>query len=119
MRAKRLLFACVLLGLAASGYATYVHDRLLNDPTYVSACDVSATISCTQAYSSRFGSMAGVPVALLGFLWFVLVLLLLSAAARAKTSSFAANVDGYVFVLSTAALAVILYLAYGAFFVLK
>jgi uncharacterized membrane protein/predicted DsbA family dithiol-disulfide isomerase len=120
MKAQRLLLAFVALGLAASGYATYVHYRLLNDPTYLSFCDVSATVSCTEAYASRFGSLFGVPVALLGLLWFVLVLLLAWPAARSRDrSGFASNADGYLFVLATVALSFILYLAYGAFFVLK
>lgn len=118
MNRRRLLLAFIVLGLAASGYASYVHYRLLHDPTYVSACDVSSRISCTQAYASRFGSIYGIPVAPLGFLWFVLALLV-TWPARKKGSAYAVNADGYLFLLSTAALSFILYLAYGAFFVLK
>ena len=39
---------------------------MLSDPTYTSFCDVSATVSCTQVYPSRFGTFAGIPVAIFG-----------------------------------------------------
>ena len=49
---------------------------LLYDPTYRSFCDVSATVSCTQVYQSRFGTFRGIPVAVFGALWFVAAALL-------------------------------------------
>ena len=44
--------------------SSYVHYKLLTDASYTSACDVSTTVNCTQAYLSRYGSLWGVPVAL-------------------------------------------------------
>jgi uncharacterized membrane protein/protein-disulfide isomerase len=117
MASRRLLFGCIVLGLLASGYATYVHYRLIHDPAFVAACDVSATVSCTQAYQSRFGSLGGVPVALIGFLWFALIFVLLSVGRR--DAAFAENAQGYVFLLATLALSVVLYLSYASFFILK
>jgi hypothetical protein len=35
-----------LIGLAASSASTWVHYQILNDPTYASFCDVSATLGC-------------------------------------------------------------------------
>jgi len=110
-----LVFA--LVGLAASSASAWVHHQLLTQPGYVSVCDINATFSCTQAYLSPYGSLFGVPVAILGAIWFVLVLGLLLAAPRG-TPAFRENVAAYVFALSTAGLAVILYLAYASFFVL-
>ena len=82
LRTLALLFAAV--GLAVSASAAYVHYRLLVDPQYVSFCDVSATMSCTQVYASRFGSFAGVPVAVYGAVWFAVALLLVLAAFMAR-----------------------------------
>jgi uncharacterized membrane protein len=115
-RAERWLLALAVLGLVASGTAAWVHYWLLRSPGYTSFCDVSATVNCTDAYLSRFGSLAGIPVALLGVLWFALVLVLL-LAPRSKQGR--ENVPAYLFALSTVALALVLYLAYGSFFVLK
>jgi protein-disulfide isomerase len=59
-----------------------------------------------------------VPVALFGLLFFVVITGLLVSERRGGPKA-AENVPGYVFALSTVGLAVVLYLAYAAFFVLK
>jgi uncharacterized membrane protein/protein-disulfide isomerase len=117
-RARAGLVAFALLGLAAAASAMYVHYQLLRQPGYASFCDFSQTMSCSQVYLSRFGSIAGVPVAIPGTIWFVLVLLL-AGAARSGPPAFRENVPSYVFVLATLALAVILYLGYASFFILR
>lgn len=114
----RLAIGCAIVGLAASVYAAYVHYHLLYDPLYRSACDVSATISCTTVYQSRFSTFRGIPVALLGGIWFGLALLL-SCAGLSGRDALRESVPGYLFVLSTLALAVILYLGYASFFLIK
>jgi uncharacterized membrane protein len=111
------LWALATLGLVASAASTWVHYQLLRNPSYASFCDVSATVSCTEAYTSRFGSVAGVPVAVLGVLFFAFVLGLIAICSRSASAS--PNLPGYVFALSTAGLAVVLYLAYASFVVLK
>ena len=62
--------------------SSYVHYKLLTDASYTSVCDVNATISCTQAYLSRYGSLWGVPVALGGVLFFAMVLAIAGLAGR-------------------------------------
>lgn len=109
--------AFALLGLLASSASTWVHQRILNDPTYASFCDVNATVSCAEAYSSRFGSLGGVPVALYGVLFFAFVLGLIGLCSRSPLA--ASNLPGYLFTVSTIGLAVVLYLAYASFVILK
>ncbi|MDE3155643.1 MAG: thioredoxin domain-containing protein [Acidobacteriota bacterium] len=116
--AGRLALLFTLVGLAASLAAAYVHYHLLRDPAYTSFCDVSATVSCTAVYQSRYGTFAGVPVALFGALFFVLTTLLVGGGLRAKGPA-RQNIPGYLFALSTIGLAVVFYLAYASFFVLK
>lgn len=116
VRTRRWLIGLTVLGLVASAAATWVHYRLLLHPGYTSFCDVSATVSCSEAYLSQYGSLAGIPVALLGLLWFVLVLALLVAPRWLVAPE---TVPTYLFALSTIGLAVVLYLAYGSFVVLK
>jgi uncharacterized membrane protein len=116
-RARTLMLVFALGGLLASAASAWVHHQLLTQPGYVSVCDINATFSCTQAYLSPYGSLWGVPVAILGAIWFTLVLGLLLAAPRG-TTAFRENVAAYVFALSTAGLAVVLYLAYASFFIL-
>jgi uncharacterized membrane protein/protein-disulfide isomerase len=111
------LFVAALVGLAFAGASTWVHYRILSDPFYSSFCDVNATFNCTEAYTSRFGSIGGVPVALIGIVYFAFIVALIAICRRSPTA--AQNVAGYVFALATLGLAGVLYLAYASFFVLK
>src|SRR5436190_21359094 len=115
--ARKLLVAFSLLGLGASSAATYVHYNLIENPDYSSFCDFNATVTCKAAYLSRYGSVFGVPVAVGGVLFFTWVLLLLWGA-RGK-SSIKDSAPAYIFAGSTLSLAVVLYLAYASFFILK
>jgi uncharacterized membrane protein/protein-disulfide isomerase len=110
------LAAFAVLGLGFASASTWVHYKILNDPTYASFCDVNSTLNCTEAYTSRFGAFGGVPVALLGLLFFAGVLGLVALCSQSRAS--AQNLPGYVFGASTIGLAVVLYLAYASYFVL-
>jgi uncharacterized membrane protein/protein-disulfide isomerase len=115
---RPLLLTFAALGLIAASISTYVHHRLLTDPTYASFCDVNTTVSCTQAYLSRYGSLWGIPVAVIGVLFFALVLLLAGVAGR-RTAAARDNVPTYVFVLTVPGLLFAVYLAWASFVVLK
>lgn len=117
-RQRNLLLACAAIGLGASAVSSYVHYQLLTEPSYSSFCDVNATVSCTQAYLSRYGSFMGVPVAAGGVMFFAIAALLAGLAGR-PTSPARDNAAGYIFVLSTVGLAFALYLAWASYFVLK
>jgi len=136
-RTSLLVFA--LLGLAASVSSAYVHYRLVADPTYTSFCNVSATVNCESVYQSAYGAVGGVPVAIFGAIFFALATLLAwslpgrpapaAAAVPARKGALrtaavesaetGTSTGGYLFVLSTLALAAVLYFAYVSFFVLK
>ena len=120
MSTRAALFAliCALVGLGVSVAAAYTHYRLISDPSYTSFCDVNATVSCSQVYMSRFGSFRGVPVAIFGALFFV-VATLLSITGLTARDTVREDVPGYLFVLSTLALAAVLYLGYASFVLLK
>ena len=114
----RWLVIAALTGLGLSAASTWVHYRILHDPFYSSSiCDISAAFSCTEAYTSRFGSIGGVPIALLGVLYFTFVVVLIALCQRSTSAR--QNIHGYVFALSTLGLAAVLYLGYASFLVLK
>lgn len=116
--AARLAFIAALFGLGASIAAAYVHYHLLSDPSYVSFCDVNETFSCSQVYLSRFSTVRGVPVALFGAIWFALAAVL-AIAGVVGPPDVRESAPGYLFALSTLALAVILYLGYVSFALLR
>jgi uncharacterized membrane protein/protein-disulfide isomerase len=116
--AARLSLMFALVGLGAATAAAYVHYRVLADPTYLSFCDVNETFSCTQVYSSRFGSWQGISVAVFGAIWFAFATLM-SVAWLTARPAIRESVPAYLFAGSTLSLAVVLYLAYASFFLLK
>jgi uncharacterized membrane protein/protein-disulfide isomerase len=115
---RRLVWVLALCGVAASATSLYVHYQMLAQPGYVSFCDINQTVNCQQAYLSRYGSAWGVPVALYGVIWFVFVLVLTFVGA-AGPESVRESMPAYLFATATVGLAVTLYMAYAAFFVLK
>ena len=120
--ARRLILALAIVGLGFAGASTWVHYKLVTDPTYHSPCDINATFNCSQVYMSRFGSIWGVPVAIGGVIWFALVALIAWFVKPASASSSRAPQEpggAYIFALSTIGLAAILYLGYASFFILK
>ena len=117
-RAAIFALLCSVVGLGASAAAAYTHYHLLYDPAYRSFCDVNETISCTQVYLSRFSTVRGIPVALFGAVAFAAAALLSISGLTARPAV-RESVPGYLFVLSTLSLAVILYLGYASFVLLK
>jgi uncharacterized membrane protein/protein-disulfide isomerase len=116
--ASRLALVCALVGLGASVAAAYVHYHLMFDPTYTSFCDVNTTVSCTQVYMSRYSTVRGIPVAIIGAIWFAGAALLTVTGMVAR-GTVRESVPGYLFAASTLALAVVLYFEYVSFVVLK
>jgi uncharacterized membrane protein/protein-disulfide isomerase len=115
-RNRAIILVLALLGLGFAGASSWVHYKLLIDPTYISPCDINASFNCSQVYMSQYGSVFGIPVALGGVAWFALVALIAAFATPNDKTSAAGS---YIFALATIGLAAILYLAYASFFVLK
>ncbi len=123
------LLGFALLGLVASASSTYIHYRINQDPSYTSICSVNQILNCESAYTSRYGTIRGVSVALVGLIWFSLVVLLLSVvrlkpdataeAAGTAQDDVGGNVAAYMYTMSTLGLGVVIYFAYASFFILK
>jgi uncharacterized membrane protein len=114
-RTRWIVVALAGVGLGLSFWSLWVHYRLLTDPAYVSPCDVNAAFSCSQVYLSQYGSVAGVPVAFGGLIWFGLVALI---AGFGHTDGQASTAPHYLLGLSVIGLAVIAYLFYVSMFLL-
>ncbi|HSK40407.1 MAG TPA: vitamin K epoxide reductase family protein [Arenibaculum sp.] len=114
-RSRLIILSLALIGLAFAASSTWVHYKLMTDATYTSPCDMTATFNCSQAYLSQYGSLGGVPVAIGGAAWFALVAAIAFFARPDKTSA----AGSYIYVLSTVALAFVLYLGYASFAVLQ
>jgi uncharacterized membrane protein/protein-disulfide isomerase len=115
-RSRWIILSLALIGLGFATYSAFVHYKILTDPSFSSPCDINETFNCSQVYLSQYGSVAGVPVALAGVLWFGFVALVAFASTPGDK---AAPGGSYLFALSTIGLAVVLYLGYTSWFVLK
>ena len=111
---RKMLLVFAALGLGASSMSSYIHYKLLTDSSYTSLCDVNPALSCSEAYLSPYGSLWGVPVALAGVIFFMVVLLVAGVGAR-PTSAARESAAAYIFALSSIGLAVVVYLAWASF----
>jgi uncharacterized membrane protein len=92
-RALRItLIVLTLLGLAVASYVTYVHYAGIKP-----AC--TAGESCTKVQTSRYAELEGVPVALIGLIGYVAILLALLAPDGENTrfALAALTVGGFAF----------------------
>jgi len=79
---QKILYAIIILsviGLITSVYLTINHYL---PPTEGSFCDINAQVSCSLVNTSVFSEIFNIPVALLGSLWFVLMILLCYKALK-------------------------------------
>lgn len=94
-----------LLGLIISAYALYVKRNLAIYKVYKPLCDIKDNVSCSKAFTSKYGSLTGWPNPIFGMIYYVAVFILtLYYDSRS------------ILVLSMIALAGTLYLAYISYF---
>jgi len=116
--ARPVLMVLAAVALVTSLASLYFHHRMLVDPSYVSPCDISETVSCQAVYLSSYGTAFGVPVAAGGAIWSALVLLLAAVGLGSPDKERASAAAGYTFVMSVIGLAAVFYFGYVSFFVI-
>src|SRR5262245_26429055 len=118
-RSRWIVVALAVAGLAFAAASAWVHYKLLTDPSYQSPCDMGASFNCSHVYMSPYGAVRGVPVALAGMFWFMLVALVAWASAPASGKAPSRINGATLYALSLIGLAVVLYLGLTSWFVLK
>lgn len=104
-----MCLALCAAGLAVSGYITVAH---YTSPS-VLACSASGLVNCERVTTSAESTLLGVPVALLGIVWFFALGALTSATAWASPSRTLAAVR---IALVSGGMAFVLYLVYSELF---
>lgn len=56
---KTVILLCCAIGTVLSVYALHVEIHAENDKNYRASCDISATISCSKVFKSRWGKGFG------------------------------------------------------------
>ncbi len=64
------------IGFLLSLYAYYVERRIKKEKNYVPFCDFKKNVSCSKAFTSRYGHLAVLPNSLYGIIFYVLVMVL-------------------------------------------
>lgn len=93
-RALRVtLIVLAAVGIALAGYLTYVHYSGTTPP-----CSIKGN-PCSQVQKSRYSELAGVPVALIGLLGYIVILgsLLAPEGERARFATMALTLGGLGF----------------------
>ncbi len=69
------------VGLILSVYAYYV-ERKGKDKNYKALCDINNKMSCSKAFSSKYGKTFGVSNSIYGILFYLLIIILYSINQR-------------------------------------
>ena len=96
------------IGFFLSYYALSVEKNFKRKENYKPICDINDTISCSRAFNSKWGSLAGFPNPKIGTLVYAAIFLLI-----------ANNFIFPVILLSIISLVVSIFLAYIQYFKLK
>ena len=118
-RSRWIIVFLALVGLGFATSSAWVHYKLLTDASFVSPCDLGSRFNCSDVYLSQYGSVRGVPVALFGIAWFGVVAMIAWFSTPARDKKTPAPGGTYLFAISTVGLAVVLYLGYISWAVLK
>uniref|UniRef100_A0A832DRM5 Vitamin K epoxide reductase family protein n=1 Tax=candidate division WWE3 bacterium TaxID=2053526 RepID=A0A832DRM5_UNCKA len=107
-KADFLIVAASILGMAIMVYLTYV--KFSSSPYF---CDISAKISCSVVNQSAYAELLGIPVSVLGFIYFALV------GGIIFNRGFGGVASQLIFFITLASLLFSLYLSYVEVFLLK
>jgi uncharacterized membrane protein len=90
---RKTLIVLTVIGIGVAGYLTYVHYSGVTPP-----CSIKGN-PCSQVQKSRYSELAGVPVALIGLIGYVLILgsLLAPEGERARFAATALTLGGFGF----------------------
>ena len=68
--------ALAVLGLLLSSYALYVKWKVSRSDNYKPLCDINPHISCTRAFTNKYGNIAYFPNPLYGIFFYITVFIL-------------------------------------------
>ncbi len=72
---KMIIPILAIIGFFVSLYAYYIEKKIAKDPTYKPMCDLSDRISCSKPIVSPWGKIIIFSNALIGMIFYVVVLL--------------------------------------------
>ena len=70
------IYIISIIGLFLSVYAFFVEKNIKKSKSYKPLCDISNKVSCTKAFSSKYGSLAGISNSFVGIFFYLIVFFL-------------------------------------------
>ena len=106
-----------IIGMIDSAYLTYEHYQLISDSEKGNSfCDISKELSCSTVNSSPYAEVMGIPMAFLGLVWFIVVVIL-SYSIESKHKFWKAS-PLYLFLWSILGLFSVFWLVYAELFLI-
>ena len=111
-----IIIVLSVIGVIGSAYSTYEHYQLISDSSSGSFCDISAEVSCSAVNSSPYSEVMGIPTALIGLVWFI-ILVILCYGVELK-HKFWKPAPFYLFVWSIIGMLTVFWLVYAELFLI-
>ena len=105
-----MIYSIIILsfiGIILSIYAYSVERKSKKQENYKAICDINERMSCSKAFSSKYGSILGISNAIKGIFFYIILIILSFISLKA------------VFYLSILSLLGTVYLVYVLYFKLK
>ena len=73
---QKTLLVLALMGLFISSYLVYHHYTVVASGLNAEWCNVNTDVNCDVVAASKYSEVYGIPVAIIGLLWFIVVVVL-------------------------------------------
>ena len=95
----------IIIGFLLSAYSFYVVKKMKKEKNYKAVCDISDRVSCTRAFSSKYGEIFGLSNTIYGMIFYAIIFILALF-----------GFINYIFYLSIFSVIGSIYLAYVLYF---
>jgi len=79
-----IIFVLTVIGLGISVHLLQIDYNVKFNPNYVPECDINSKISCSKVADSEYSTVLGIPVASIGIIGYLLVLLFMLTLKNTK-----------------------------------
>lgn len=103
-----MIFWLCLIGVIVSIYLIYIEIKLDSNSNYKPVCDINDRVSCSRAAKSSYAKLFGIPNAVLGVFFYIIV-----------SGLYFFSLFNFVKIIAVAGILFSVYLAYISFVVQK
>lgn len=104
----KIIIILSIIGVLFSIYSYVVGKKARHEKDYKSICDLNDKVSCTTAFTSKYGKILGIKNSLLGILFYIFIFLF-----------YINNYPNLLFYITVVGFIVTIYLAYALYLKLE